>query len=482
MNMLQSSTKQIISISLKLVDLASVVIAFILAAGIVTYPDVGISLEDFFSMRIKIVNFFIFSGFVLTGIIILVRCGLYQSRILSMSQSEVFDIIRATFFVTGVLMIIAEITKISMVNTLFLTIFWLVFSAMIILNRIIYRYTVKALRLKGISPMYVLIVGTNDRAINLARKIDSKPESGYRIQGFVDDPCPKSDPFIKSGYQIIATLDELPSFLRNNPIDEVIVCLPLGAFYHEIAGIIELCENQGIVIRIPTDFFNLKIARAEIEHFENEAMFTMITCSVCGWPLLVKRTFDISISALLLVILSPVFAITGILIKVSSPGPLLFVQDRLGLNKRIFKMYKFRTMIVDAENKQMDLEKFNEASGPVFKIKRDPRIIPIGKLLRKLSIDELPQLFNVLKGDMSLVGPRPLPIRDYQGFSEDWHRRRFSVRPGITCLWQIKGRSNLSFDAWMELDMLYIDDWSLWLDAKILLGTIPAVLKGSGAS
>jgi len=178
----------------------------------------------------------------------------------------------------------------------------------------------------------------------------------------------------------------------------------------------------------------------------------------------------------------PVFLLTAIAIKLTSPGPIFFVQDRVGLNKRRFCMYKFRTMIPDAEKKQDELEDFNEASGPVFKIKNDPRITPIGRILRKLSIDELPQLFNVLKGDMSLVGPRPLPIRDYNGFSEDWHRRRFSIRPGITCLWQVNGRSDTSFEEWIKLDMEYIDNWSLWMDMKILLLTVPAVIKGSGAA
>jgi lipopolysaccharide/colanic/teichoic acid biosynthesis glycosyltransferase len=159
-----------------------------------------------------------------------------------------------------------------------------------------------------------------------------------------------------------------------------------------------------------------------------------------------------------------------------------FAQERVGLNKRRFRLYKFRTMIPDAERKLAELECFNELSGPVFKIKNDPRITPIGKFLRKTSIDELPQLYNVLIGDMSLVGPRALPVRDYNGFDQDWHRRRFSVRPGITCLWQVNGRNNVPFDKWMELDLEYIDNWSLWLDLKILLKTIPAVVSGYGAA
>jgi lipopolysaccharide/colanic/teichoic acid biosynthesis glycosyltransferase len=170
------------------------------------------------------------------------------------------------------------------------------------------------------------------------------------------------------------------------------------------------------------------------------------------------------------------------LVKLDSSGPSLFAQERVGVNKRRFRMYKFRTMMANAEKLQAELESRNEVSGPVFKIKNDPRTTQIGRFLRKTSIDELPQLLNVLKGDMSLVGPRPLPVRDYAGFNEDWQRRRFSVRPGITCLWQVCGRSSISFDQWMDLDMRYIDEWSFWLDLKILAQTIPAVVKGSGAA
>jgi len=206
------------------------------------------------------------------------------------------------------------------------------------------------------------------------------------------------------------------------------------------------------------------------------------TNSFEGWPVIFKRTFDIVVASLLLIILTPLFLIVSILVKATSEGPAFFVQTRVGLNKRIFRLYKFRTMVKDAEGKIKDLHHLNEVSGPVFKISNDPRITPIGQFLRKTSIDELPQLLNVLKGDMSLVGPRPLPVRDYEGFGQDWHRRRFSVRPGITCLWQIRGRNNIPFEQWMQMDMEYIDNWSFWRDIKILWQTIPAVFNGKGAS
>ncbi len=184
----------------------------------------------------------------------------------------------------------------------------------------------------------------------------------------------------------------------------------------------------------------------------------------------------------MLVVLFPIFLLVALAIKLDSSGPLFFIQERMGYNKRRFRMIKFRTMSADAEARMKELEHLNEKDGPVFKIRNDPRMTRVGRLLRKLSIDELPQLINVLFGDMSLVGPRPLPMRDVLGLEVAWQKRRFSVKPGLTCLWQISGRSNLSFEEWMQLDLEYIDRWSLGLDCRILLRTIPAILSADGAA
>jgi exopolysaccharide biosynthesis polyprenyl glycosylphosphotransferase len=201
-----------------------------------------------------------------------------------------------------------------------------------------------------------------------------------------------------------------------------------------------------------------------------------------GWQVTVKRFFDIVIALILLIVLAPLFLAIAVMTKMTSPGSAFFIQERVGLNKRRFRLYKFRTMTQDAEQKQVELEELNEMDGPVFKIANDPRITRLGRFLRNTSIDELPQLINVLIGDMSLVGPRPLPVRDYDFFYQDWHRRRFSIRPGLTCLWQISGRSNIPFEKWIEMDLQYIDQWSLLLDLKILVRTVPAVIKGTGAA
>jgi len=246
--------------------------------------------------------------------------------------------------------------------------------------------------------------------------------------------------------------------------------------------IIDECENQGILVRHLSIFFDTKLANSKEKYFEDESFVFHDTSSMEGWQVPIKAILDKILSLILLLFLSPLFLFTAILIKITSAGPVFFVQERVGLNKRLFRVYKFRTMVKDAEQKQAKLENLNEVMGAAFKIKNDPRITKVGRILRKTSIDEFPQIINVLKGDMSLVGPRPLPVRDYNGFSEDWQRRRFSVRPGITCLWQVNGRHNVTFDEWMELDLEYIDKWSLLLDLSILIKTIPAVLRGSGAS
>jgi exopolysaccharide biosynthesis polyprenyl glycosylphosphotransferase len=297
----------------------------------------------------------------------------------------------------------------------------------------------------------------------------------------VDDEYANTGTFRASGYTLVSSLATFPVFLRENVVDEVVNALPMKSQYDQASKIVVLCAEQGIIVRSLSDIFPPPNGRIKAPPPARDSVITVYSGSMQDWRVLVKRTLDFSVALLLLLFLSPLLLVVSLLIKLSSPGPVLFVQQRVGMNKRRFPMYKFRTMIRDAETRQSELESLNEVDGPVFKIKQDPRITPLGRILRRASIDELPQLVNVLKGDMSLVGPRPLPVRDYNGFDQDWQRRRFSVRPGLTCLWQVKGRSDVSFERWMELDLEYIDNWCLSLDLRILAKTIPAVLHGSGA-
>jgi exopolysaccharide biosynthesis polyprenyl glycosylphosphotransferase len=311
--------------------------------------------------------------------------------------------------------------------------------------------------------------------------LDAAPELGYRILGFVDDGW-HGAAGLDPKYPLCCNFDDLAEYLRHNVVDEVANYLPLRSLYERCFSVAGLCEQHGIFMRFDPEIFDLKIARHRTEELNGNAHITAHSSLLDGWPTMLKRALDVVVSLTLLVVLTPLLAAITLLIKLTSEGPVLFLQQRVGLNKRRFLMYKFRTMVPDAEKMLSELEAFNEVAGPVLKIRHDPRITPVGRILRRTSLDELPQLLNVLRGDMSLVGPRPLPVRDYEGFNEDWQRRRFSIRPGITCLWQVHGRSNITFDQWMKLDLQYVDEWSIWLDMKILAQTIPAVMKGSGAA
>ena len=467
----------------KVADLLVMITAFAIATyASFDYQNAAISLESFLSMRIRIQNFLLFTGFLFAWQFIFSAFGLYHSRRLSNPSREGLDILKATSIGTLVFWGAAVLFNIVMITSRFLIIFWAVSSLSDISIRLILRQLLNWFRLRKRNLRFILIVGTNERAVRFCQKIESRPELGYRLVGFVENSWKGNPEFLNSGCRIVTDFDGFSSFVRENVVDEVVVCLPVRSFYNQILSISKICEEHGIIFRRFSSIYDLKLSRSETDHFEGLSLITHYTGSISGWPLLVKRMMDILFSLFLLVIFSPLFLVSAVLIKRSSPGPVFFSQERVGLNKRRFRLYKFRTMIPDAERKLAELECFNELSGPVFKIKNDPRITPIGKFLRKTSIDELPQLYNVLIGDMSLVGPRALPVRDYNGFDQDWHRRRFSVRPGITCLWQVNGRNNIPFDQWMELDLEYIDNWSLWLDAKILLKTIPAVISGHGAA
>jgi exopolysaccharide biosynthesis polyprenyl glycosylphosphotransferase len=276
-------------------------------------------------------------------------------------------------------------------------------------------------------------------------------------------------------------VDQLNSVIAHHAVDEVLVALPIDKYRPLVETIVRHCEEQGIIVRVRTEMFNLQVARSYVDNLQGVPVLTIESGPSDSWQLIMKRVIDIVGSGALLLALAPLFAIVGLLIKFDSPGPILFAQERIGYNKRRFKVLKFRTMVVEAEKQQHVLEHLNEVEGPVFKIKKDPRITHVGVFLRRFSIDELPQLLNVFKGEMSLVGPRPLPLRDVERIDLQWHKRRFSIKPGITCLWQVNGRSNIGFTEWVRMDLDYIDKWSLGLDLKILLKTIPAVFRGPGA-
>lgn len=440
------------------------------------------SFSEFLSIRIKIINFILFAGLVLLWHVILAAFHFYHSKRLSGRWNELFGILQAVTLGALIIYAVARVLNLTLITPAFLAIFWLTDLALMVQSRLVLRWGLAWMRRRGRNIRFMIIVGTGRRAVDFARKIDSRPELGYRILGFADSNWMGLPEFEKNGYRIVTDIDGFAAYIRENVVDEVIIALPLKSEYKTASRVAKLCEEQGIIVRSLSDLFDLRTSKVTAGTIEGLPLVSNYSSPMHGWQVEVKRLIDVLGSAIVLVIMLPVFIIVSLAIKLSSAGPVFFVQERVGLGKRRFRVYKFRTMVNGAEKKQAELEALNEQTGAVFKIKNDPRITAVGRILRKLSIDELPQLINVLVGDMSLVGPRPLPIRDYSGFNEDWHRRRFSVRPGITCLWQANGRSDVSFERWMELDMEYIDRWSLWLDFMILAKTVPSVLRGSGAA
>jgi exopolysaccharide biosynthesis polyprenyl glycosylphosphotransferase len=467
--------------SLKCLDLVLLVMAFGVATVLTAPVREDLPLSTFLSMRVKLWNFAIFAVLLLIWHSLFAGCGLYQSRRVSSRIADLADVAKATALSAGCLCLVTLLFAIRMVRAPFLIAFWVCGLVMVSVSRIVLKSFLTAVRRRGHNLRYVVILGTNPRAIEFARMI-ANPSRGYRLLGFVDDEWEQIDNFRKTGFPLICNYAGLANFLRTNTVDEVAMYLPLRSFYERSFEVAARCEQHGIIARLGAEIFTLDKARARAGEFDGEQFITTDTSSRDWVALLAKRALDITVSSTLLILLTPLFLIVALLIKMSSPGPVFFAQERMGVNKRRFLIHKFRTMVPNAESLQADLEKLNEASGPVFKIEHDPRITPIGRFLRRSSIDELPQLFDVLNGDMSLVGPRPLPVRDFEGFREDWQRRRFSVRPGITCLWQVKGRSSIGFDEWMRLDLQYMDEWSIWLDLKILARTIPVVMKGTGAA
>ena len=465
----------------KLLDIVSVVVAFGVATALLAGARSRVSFASILSMETTISKCAIFALVVLACHLIFLACGLYRPHQLPAVLGTIADILKATVLAAGCFVAIVELLQIKHIGFSFLLIFSVTALTAMCTSRGVFRFLHALSRAHSGGLRQLLIVGTNPRAVAFARKISANPEFNYRLLGFVDDEWPGIEEFHESGFHIVSDSAGLAQYLRKQLVDEVVIYLPFGSFYNQWLWIADLCTHHGITVRLNSDMFGINNACWH-EEDDGSKSIAMPVGVQDRWALAVKRVLDIVASSILLIFLMPLFVVTAVAIKLTSRGPVFFKQDRVGLHRRRFKVYKFRTMVPDAEKLMAGLESKNELTGPVFKIKNDPRITKIGKFLRRSSIDELPQLLNVLKGDMSLVGPRPLAVRDYEGFNDDWARRRFSVKPGITCLWQVNGRNSIAFEQWMRLDLQYMDQWSLWLDLKILARTVPAVMRGSGAA
>jgi exopolysaccharide biosynthesis polyprenyl glycosylphosphotransferase len=332
----------------------------------------------------------------------------------------------------------------------------------------------------------VLIVGSGPAAQAVFEELMDSPI--YHVAGVLDDdfvgadalPDELSEHVTAMRERYLGGLDRLDALLREHPISIVFCALPVKSMYTPIQTVIEVCERIGVEVRHPSHLFQTSIARLDraMDAGRSYSILRMVRDDSRRY---VKRAVDFAGAGSLLLLTLPVMLAAAVAIKLTSPGPVFFAQDRYGLYRKRFRIFKMRTMVEDAEALQGELESRNELGGPVFKIRRDPRITRVGAFLRKTSIDELPQLWNVISGEMSLVGPRPLAVRDVLRIEDSAQLRRFSVKPGITCIWQMSGRNNTDFDGWIRQDLEYIDQWTLMLDLRILIGTVPAVLRGHGA-
>ncbi len=340
------------------------------------------------------------------------------------------------------------------------------------------RYLTSWMRKQGLGTRRILLVGAGEISRTIMRTLLAEPALGYDVLGFLDDNPQKGQRNL-GPFHGLGPIDNLPQVLVENQVDEVIVTLP-WQYHRRITSILHQCERMNVRARVVPDVLQLSLDRVDIEMLNGIPLISVKKAGFTRTQFLVKRIMDLALSSLGLVLALPIMGVLALAIKLDSPGPVLFVQTRVGRNGHFFKAYKFRSMIPEAERLKPQLEALNEADGPIFKIKDDPRLTRVGRFLRRTSLDELPQIFNVLKGEMSLVGPRPALPEEVEQY-EPWHRKRLQALPGMTGLWQVSGRSNLSFDEMVMLDIYYVENWSPALDISILLRTIPKVIIGEGA-
>jgi len=378
---------------------------------------------------------------------------------------------------TGILFGLVNLLNLTSIFKEFIFIFGIVNHAVICVSYVVANQYYMDRRRKGINLKNIIIIADEENE-SFIQNVASQRELGYRITMIISDSQKIFDKF-SPGIRVVKKTMSMSCLIKSQIVDEVFYCK--NHFNsHEIQHIMNACKEVGIVFRLNSGLINVSAQPSEIHRFNQIPFITYHNKPSNEFALSWKYIFDFSFSLMVIILWMPIFVLIGVVIKFTSKGPIIFKQKRVGLHGREFYIYKFRTMMEDAESMQAQLLDQNEVSGPVFKIKNDPRITRVGKFLRKTSMDELPQFFNVLKGDMSLVGPRP-PIMNEVNQYKPWQLRRLSMRPGITCTWQIMPRRNsISFEDWMRLDLQYIDNWSLQQDILLTFKTVKAVIMGSG--
>ena len=391
---------------------------------------------------------------------------------------EFYTILRSTLIGIATMIVIVFLTTPDYYSRLIFGYTGAIILLLVGIGRAIERAIIVRRRRQGLGVDRVLIVGAGKMGRSIMRSVVARPELGYQIVGFVDDDPQKSQTAI-GRYPALGTTDRLPEIVREQGIDQVFITLPWIS-HRKIARVMRLCERGNINVRIVPDLFQMSLSTVIVDNLDGIPLIGIREPALRDWQMVFKRIMDVILSLLGVAVLSPLLLAIAVAIKLDSPGPVVFRQKRVGRGGEEFTCCKFRSMYVDAEARLETLRARNEATGPLFKMREDPRRTRVGRFLRRTSFDELPQFWNVLKGEMSLVGPRP-PIPSEVEKYEPWHCRRLDVPPGITGLWQVSGRSDLTFDEMVLLDVYYIENWSAMLDLRILLKTIPTVILGSGA-
>jgi exopolysaccharide biosynthesis polyprenyl glycosylphosphotransferase len=397
---------------------------------------------------------------------------LYRPRSRWTIRGEGLAIARATAVMAAITLSVLFAFRLPDVSRLFLLGLFPAQWALTLSTRLALRLAFRRMRERGYNLRFVLVVGENPRAQAFASKIEAHRELGLRVVGFIDD---KAQP-LGFGWRHLGGLESIERLLHEGVIDEVAVCLDLSD-WATASAIVHVCEEEGKIVRVPVDLIEQTFTSGRIEDLDGTPVYSLVSGPDRTVSLATKRALDLVLSSLALVVLAPLFATIAILILIQDGRPILFRQVRIGLHGRRFEVLKFRTMVRDAEDRLASVAHLSEVTGAAFKLTNDPRVTRVGRFLRKSSLDELPQLWNVLRGSMSLVGPRPALPREVEAY-DLWHRRRLSMKPGITGLWQVSARQSPEFDRWAELDLSYIDRWSLWLDLQILVRTVPAAFEG----
>jgi exopolysaccharide biosynthesis polyprenyl glycosylphosphotransferase len=404
--------------------------------------------------------------------------GMYQSVRIFSYKKVMWIVIKSAFTTALCFGAVLYAFKATGVSRLFFLIFGATSFLMILVEKTAIYFFLHYARKKGYNYRRLLIVGTGRRAADFIRKLKNHPEWGFHILGVIDDEPSRGIKRV-DGADVIGTLDDIPRILHNDAVDEIVFVVPRSRL-SSVETALHDCETEGVVTTITVDLFDMQIARSAVSEIDGIPLLRFHTTRINEWQLLMKRVMDVVISGLIIILLGPVLLLVAVLIKLTSPGPVFFKQQRLGFHGRKFTLYKFRTMREGAHDILSKVNDPSEMDTPEFRAKKTQWITPLGRIMRKFSIDELPQFFNVFVGHMSLIGPRPTVPDEVEKYKA-WQRRRFSMKPGITCLWQVNGRNNIGFEDWMKLDLEYLDNWSLWLDFKILVKTIPVVLFGIGA-